>query len=116
MPADPARGRWWADRRRTCETTAWNYGTCSPWRDLPAERGPLCSVECCGVSRNGLNQDGGFLCHFTVPVEIAASESSSGETSTCKNYSFLGSSHAQGTERERPSRMRMPGRPSKPSS
>ncbi len=35
MPADPVRGRRWADHRRTLEAIAWKYRTCSPWRDLP---------------------------------------------------------------------------------
>ncbi|MFD3377426.1 IS5 family transposase [Streptomyces sp. NPDC058697] len=39
MPADPARGRRWADHRRTLEAIAWKYRTCSPWRDLPDELG-----------------------------------------------------------------------------
>lgn len=39
MPADPARGRRWADHRRTLEAIAWKYRTCSPWRDLPEELG-----------------------------------------------------------------------------
>lgn len=39
MPADPARGRRWADHRRTLEAIAWKYRTCSPWRDLPHELG-----------------------------------------------------------------------------
>ncbi|WP_327722742.1 IS5 family transposase [Streptomyces sp. NBC_00490] len=39
MPADPARGRRWADHRRTLEAIAWKYHTCSPWRDLPDELG-----------------------------------------------------------------------------
>ncbi|MGY5129794.1 IS5 family transposase [Streptomyces nigrescens] len=39
MPADPARGRRWADHRRTLEAIAWKYRTCSPWRDLPGELG-----------------------------------------------------------------------------
>ncbi len=34
MPADPVRGRRWADHRRTLEAIAWKYRTCSPWRDL----------------------------------------------------------------------------------
>jgi transposase len=39
MPADPVRGRRWADHRRTLEAIAWKYRTNSPWRDLPAELG-----------------------------------------------------------------------------
>ncbi|WP_436841465.1 transposase [Streptomyces parvulus] len=39
MPADPIRGRRWADHRRTLEAIAWKYHTCSPWRDLPDELG-----------------------------------------------------------------------------
>ncbi|MFE1028278.1 IS5 family transposase [Streptomyces sp. NPDC058818] len=39
MPADPVRGRRWADHRRTLEAIAWKYRTCSPWRDLPGELG-----------------------------------------------------------------------------
>lgn len=39
MPADPVRGRRWADRRRTLEAIAWKYRTCSPWRDLAEELG-----------------------------------------------------------------------------
>ncbi|MGW4912832.1 IS5 family transposase [Streptomyces sp. NPDC004270] len=39
MPADPVRGRRWADHRRTLEAIAWKYRTCSPWRDLPCELG-----------------------------------------------------------------------------
>lgn len=39
MPADPIRGRRWADHRRTLEAFAWKYRTCSPWRDLPDELG-----------------------------------------------------------------------------
>ncbi|MFG5720561.1 transposase, partial [Streptomyces murinus] len=35
MPADPVRGRRWADHRRTLEAIAWKYRTNSPWRDLP---------------------------------------------------------------------------------
>ncbi|MBK5992483.1 IS5 family transposase [Streptomyces sp. MBT58] len=41
MPADPVRGRRWADHRRTLEAIAWKYRTCSPWRDLPDELGPF---------------------------------------------------------------------------
>ncbi|MCM9077130.1 IS5 family transposase [Streptomyces spororaveus] len=39
MPADPVRGRRWADHRRTVEAIAWKYRTSSPWRDLPDELG-----------------------------------------------------------------------------
>ncbi|MEW2050814.1 IS5 family transposase [Streptomyces sp. NPDC005476] len=39
MPADPVRGRRWADHRRTLEAIVWKYRTGSPWRDLPAELG-----------------------------------------------------------------------------
>ncbi|MFJ2178840.1 IS5 family transposase [Streptomyces sp. NPDC087851] len=39
MPADPVRGRRWADHRQTLEAIAWKYRTCSPWRDLPGELG-----------------------------------------------------------------------------
>jgi transposase len=39
MPADPVRGRRWADHRRTLEAIAWKYRTSSPWRDPPAELG-----------------------------------------------------------------------------
>ncbi|MET8666871.1 IS5 family transposase [Streptomyces tendae] len=39
MPADPVRGRRWANHRRTLEAIAWKYRTCSPWRDLPDELG-----------------------------------------------------------------------------
>ncbi|WP_095534425.1 IS5 family transposase [Streptomyces prasinus] len=39
MPADPVRGRRWADHLRTLEAIAWKYRTCSPWRDLPDELG-----------------------------------------------------------------------------
>ncbi|MFD7731686.1 IS5 family transposase [Kitasatospora phosalacinea] len=39
MPADPVRGRRWADHRRTLEAIAWKYRTGAPWRDLPAELG-----------------------------------------------------------------------------
>lgn len=39
MPADPVRGRRWADHRRPLEAIAWKYRTCSPWRDLPKELG-----------------------------------------------------------------------------
>ncbi len=39
MPADPVRGRRWADHRRTLEAIAWKYRTNSPWRDLPDELG-----------------------------------------------------------------------------
>ncbi|MFF0051138.1 IS5 family transposase [Streptomyces sp. NPDC005498] len=39
MPADPVRGRRWADHRRTLEAIAWKYRTCSPWRDLPEKLG-----------------------------------------------------------------------------
>ncbi|MFD9193225.1 IS5 family transposase [Streptomyces phaeochromogenes] len=39
MPADPVRGRRWADHRRTLEAIAWKYRSCSPWRDLPDELG-----------------------------------------------------------------------------
>lgn len=41
MPADPVRGRRWADHRRTLGAIAWKYRTCSPWRDLPRELGPF---------------------------------------------------------------------------
>ncbi|WP_254394141.1 IS5 family transposase [Streptomyces buecherae] len=41
MPADPVRGRRWADHRRTLEAIAWKYRTNSPWRDLPVELGPF---------------------------------------------------------------------------
>ncbi|MEV8536875.1 IS5 family transposase [Streptomyces sp. NPDC051211] len=41
MPADPVRGRRWADHRRTLEAIAWKYRTCSPRRDLPDELGPF---------------------------------------------------------------------------
>lgn len=39
MPADPVRGRRWADHRRTLEAIARKYRTCSPWRDLTDELG-----------------------------------------------------------------------------
>ncbi|MFF5574479.1 IS5 family transposase [Streptomyces luteogriseus] len=39
MPADPVRGRRWADHRRTLEAIAWKYRTNSPWRGLPDELG-----------------------------------------------------------------------------
>jgi transposase len=39
MPADPVRGRRWADHRRTPEAIAWKYRTNSPWRGLPTELG-----------------------------------------------------------------------------
>ncbi|MFE5539890.1 IS5 family transposase [Streptomyces sp. NPDC056492] len=39
MPADPVRGRRWADRRLTVEAIAWKCRTCSPWRDLSDELG-----------------------------------------------------------------------------
>ncbi|MFJ1974165.1 IS5 family transposase [Streptomyces sp. NPDC087903] len=39
MPADPVRGRRWADHRRTLEAIAWKYRTSSPWRDSPDELG-----------------------------------------------------------------------------
>jgi transposase len=39
MPADPVRGRRWADHRRTLEAIAWKYRTNSPWRDLPEDLG-----------------------------------------------------------------------------
>nr|WP_203602567.1 IS5 family transposase [Streptomyces coelicoflavus] len=39
MPANPVRGRRWADHRRTLEAIAWKYRTNSPWRDLPNELG-----------------------------------------------------------------------------
>ncbi|MDQ0383243.1 transposase [Streptomyces sp. DSM 42143] len=39
MPADPVRGRRWAEHRRTLEAIAWKCRTCSPWRDLPDELG-----------------------------------------------------------------------------
>jgi transposase len=39
MPADPVRGRRWADHRRALEAIAWKYRTSSPWRDLPDELG-----------------------------------------------------------------------------
>lgn len=39
MPADPVRGRRWADHRRTLEAIAWKYRTDSPRRDLPDELG-----------------------------------------------------------------------------
>ncbi|GLV93184.1 IS5 family transposase [Streptomyces sp. JL7001] len=39
MPADPIRGRRWAEHRRTLEAIAWKYRTCAPWRDLPEELG-----------------------------------------------------------------------------
>ncbi|MFJ8449049.1 IS5 family transposase [[Kitasatospora] papulosa] len=41
MPADPVRGRRWANHRRTLEAIAWKYRTNSPWRDLPNELGPF---------------------------------------------------------------------------
>lgn len=41
MPADPVRGRRWADHRRTFEAIAWKYRTNSSWRDLPDELGPF---------------------------------------------------------------------------
>jgi transposase len=41
MPADPVRGRRWADHRRTLEAIAWKYRTSSPWQDLPEELGPF---------------------------------------------------------------------------
>ncbi|MGP3968493.1 IS5 family transposase [Streptomyces sp. 6N223] len=45
MPADPVRGRRWADHRRTLEAIAWKYRTCSPWRDLPDELGSFQSAH-----------------------------------------------------------------------
>ncbi|WP_275413791.1 transposase [Streptomyces rubrogriseus] len=41
MPADPVRGRRWADHRRTLEAIAWKYRTGTPWRDLPDELGSI---------------------------------------------------------------------------
>ncbi|MFC9589313.1 IS5 family transposase [Streptomyces sp. NPDC056944] len=41
MPADPVRGRRWADHRRILEAIAWKYRTGSPWRDLRGELGPF---------------------------------------------------------------------------
>ncbi|MER5379282.1 IS5 family transposase [Streptomyces sp. NPDC002688] len=41
MPADPVRGRRWADHRRTLEAIAWKYRTNSPRRELPDELGPF---------------------------------------------------------------------------
>ncbi|MEU9003766.1 IS5 family transposase [Streptomyces sp. NPDC048551] len=41
MPANPVRGRRWADHRRTLEAIVWKYRTNSPWRDLPDELGPF---------------------------------------------------------------------------
>lgn len=41
MPADPVRGRRWADHRRTREAIARKYRTDSPWRGLPDELGLL---------------------------------------------------------------------------
>ncbi|MFK4196892.1 IS5 family transposase [Streptomyces sp. NPDC033754] len=41
MPADPVRGRRWANHRRTLEAIAWKYRASSPWRDLPEELGPF---------------------------------------------------------------------------
>jgi transposase len=41
MPADPVRGRRWADHRRALEAIAWKYRTDSPRRDLPDELGSL---------------------------------------------------------------------------
>ncbi|WAM00091.1 transposase [Streptomyces sp. Je 1-369] len=38
-PADPVRGRRWADHRRTLEAIAWKYRTNSPRRDLPDKLG-----------------------------------------------------------------------------
>ncbi|MEV6539043.1 transposase [Streptomyces sp. NPDC051665] len=37
LPADPVRGRRWADHRRALGTHAWKYRTRSPWRDRPDE-------------------------------------------------------------------------------
>nr|WSW49338.1 IS5 family transposase [Streptomyces sp. NBC_01001] len=45
MPADPVRGRRWADHRRTLEAIAGKYRTNSPWRDLPDELGPFQTVH-----------------------------------------------------------------------
>jgi transposase len=45
MPADPVRGRRWADHRRTLEAIAWKYRTNSPWRDLPDELGSFQSAH-----------------------------------------------------------------------
>lgn len=47
MPADPVRGRRWADRRRTLEAIAWKYRTSSPWRDLPDELGSFQTAHKC---------------------------------------------------------------------
>ncbi|ALO05775.1 putative IS1647-like transposase [Streptomyces venezuelae] len=41
MPADPVRGRQWADHRRTLEAITWKYRTNSSWRELPDELGPF---------------------------------------------------------------------------
>lgn len=41
MPADPVRGRRWANHSRTLEAIAWKYRTGSPRRDLPEEPGPF---------------------------------------------------------------------------
>ncbi|WP_398684338.1 transposase [Streptomyces akebiae] len=35
MPADPVRGRRWADHRRTLKAIAWKYRTNSPWATFP---------------------------------------------------------------------------------
>ncbi|MGW3397875.1 IS5 family transposase [Streptomyces hydrogenans] len=47
MPADPVRGRRWADHRRTLEAIAWKYRTCSPWWDLPDELGSFQTAHKC---------------------------------------------------------------------
>ncbi|WP_079408437.1 transposase [Streptomyces sp. 3211] len=45
MPADPVRGRRWADHRHTLGAIAWKYCPSSPWRDPPDELGSFQTVH-----------------------------------------------------------------------
>ncbi|MFH9400604.1 IS5 family transposase [Streptomyces sp. NPDC017638] len=47
MPADPVRGRRWADHRRTLEAIAWKHRTCSSWRSFPDELGSFQTAQRC---------------------------------------------------------------------
>ncbi|WTX44863.1 transposase (plasmid) [Streptomyces longwoodensis] len=87
MPADPVRGRRWADHRRTLEAIAWKYRTNSPWRDLPKELGSFIRIagsrwaveECfqtakqeCGLDDYLVRRYPGWHRHMTLAMAAQA--------------------------------------------
>nr|WP_314245212.1 transposase [Streptomyces sp. DSM 40907] len=67
MPADPDRGRRWADHRRTLEAIAWKCRTNSPWRDLSrsASSGTRARITFRWASRTASWSDRRAVCPVT---------------------------------------------------